>query len=254
MDAIRESITLGELYFIDEHITQIAMCDPMAVNRYGFMPFDLPAKQGLAYFDAGEGATEASSRNSVVLSWISLGSTENAPHGSVVVFVHGDKQQIRSKLSHPRENYPHYDSEQPDYVFAGAINVRFSEEGEPLEFTGPKEDMGYWVFLPLSTCHLIRQQLTETVTESPDRASRRRHQRAGLAPPQVRVSRLRQSARPAATNESQKEWHHKWIVRGHWRKQWYPSIQAHRPIWIAPHLKGPGDAPLLGGERVHLID
>ena len=39
-------------------------------------------------------------------------------------------------------------------------------------------------------------------------------------------------------------WSHSWMVRGHNRAQWYPSIQAHKVIWIAPYLKGPEDAPL----------
>jgi hypothetical protein len=38
---------------------------------------------------------------------------------------------------------------------------------------------------------------------------------------------------------------HRFIVRGHYRAQWYSSIQAHRVRWIAPFLKGPPDAPLL---------
>lgn len=38
---------------------------------------------------------------------------------------------------------------------------------------------------------------------------------------------------------------HRWMVSGHLRAQWYPSEQAHHVIWIAPHLKGPDDAPLL---------
>ena len=41
------------------------------------------------------------------------------------------------------------------------------------------------------------------------------------------------------------EWHHQWLVSGHYRAQWYPSESAHHVIWIAPHLKGPADAPLL---------
>jgi hypothetical protein len=30
----------------------------------------------------------------------------------------------------------------------------------------------------------------------------------------------------------------RWKVRGHWRKQWYPSEGVHRPIWIAEHDAG----------------
>lgn len=36
----------------------------------------------------------------------------------------------------------------------------------------------------------------------------------------------------------------RWIVRGHMRAQWYPTLEAHRLIWIAPYVKGPDSAPL----------
>jgi hypothetical protein len=37
---------------------------------------------------------------------------------------------------------------------------------------------------------------------------------------------------------------HRWLVRGHHRAQWYPSLKAHKVVWIAPYIKGPADAPL----------
>lgn len=39
-------------------------------------------------------------------------------------------------------------------------------------------------------------------------------------------------------------WKQRWIVRGHYRAQWYPKSQSHRVIWVAPYLKGPEDAPI----------
>lgn len=58
--------------------------------------------------------------------------------------------------------------------------------------------------------------------------------------------------RPAAERETdgpgrmpqERHWRHRWLVRGHLRAQWYPSEQAHHLMWIAPHVKGPKDAPL----------
>lgn len=41
------------------------------------------------------------------------------------------------------------------------------------------------------------------------------------------------------------DWKHRWIVRGHYRAQWYPGEAAHHVIWIAPYMKGPEDAPLI---------
>jgi hypothetical protein len=40
------------------------------------------------------------------------------------------------------------------------------------------------------------------------------------------------------------EWSCRWIVNGHWRKQFYPSKEAHEYIWILPFVKGPEDKPL----------
>ncbi len=31
-----------------------------------------------------------------------------------------------------------------------------------------------------------------------------------------------------------------WIVKGHWRNQWYASIEGHKPKWIDPYFKGKG--------------
>jgi hypothetical protein len=84
-----------------------------------------------------------------------------------------------------------------------------------------------------------------------DRAAKRRFQRQGCEPPRVRVITLRRLAGSAASHESDREYHHQWIVRGHWRQQWFPARQVHRPVWIAPHIKGPEGAPLLGGEKVY---
>ena len=35
-----------------------------------------------------------------------------------------------------------------------------------------------------------------------------------------------------------REFHCRWVVSGHWRKQWYPSLEIHQPKWILPYVKG----------------
>ncbi len=45
---------------------------------------------------------------------------------------------------------------------------------------------------------------------------------------------------------------HRWLVRGHWRRQWYPGAQVHRVIWIDEHEAGVADHPLLLAERVEV--
>lgn len=112
------------------------------------------------------------------------------------------------------------------------------------------------VLLPrLRTAWLLMQQPVTSSRDVPlTRPARRRLQRAGHEPADVRLVELRRPAGATPTGDSvgEREYRHRWIVRGHWRQQWYPSRQVHRPVWIAPHLKGPDEAPLLGGEKVNV--
>lgn len=72
----------------------------------------------------------------------------------------------------------------------------------------------------------------------------------------VQVIDLRRLARPdhddPDSTGAAREYHHRWLVRGHWRQQpCGPGRAARRPVYVAPHIKGPPDAPLLD-ERVHV--
>lgn len=112
-----------------------------------------------------------------------------------------------------------------------------------------------WAAALLATFALARQGNVAVQNSQPvPRAERRRHVRAGLPEPRtVRVLRLRHGVGNAARvsgDEPGRVYRHRWVVRAHWRNQWYPSIGAHRPKWIAPYLAGPEDAPLLGGDKV----
>ena len=113
-----------------------------------------------------------------------------------------------------------------------------------------------WTRLVFATFQLAAQaNLAETEHQSTPRPERRRTERAGLPPRDVRIVRLRRSLtgdRDAEQEGAGREWRHRWVVRGHWRNHWYPSLNDHRPKWIAPYLKGPGDAPLIGGDKVYV--
>jgi hypothetical protein len=61
----------------------------------------------------------------------------------------------------------------------------------------------------------------------------------------VRVIVLRRAAdHPHAPQDPEAQaWSCQWLVRGHWRQQFYPATNAHHPLWIEPHVKGPTDKP-----------
>lgn len=67
------------------------------------------------------------------------------------------------------------------------------------------------------------------------------------SPERVVFVRLRKEAAEQVRSDGQSGAGHysvRWIVRGHHRAQWYPSLKAHRVLWVAPYVKGPADKPL----------
>ena len=82
------------------------------------------------------------------------------------------------------------------------------------------------------------------------------HSARVLAKRQPRV--IRRANRPAAPVRSGRagpgqpgrEWHHRWVVRMHKVRQWYPSEGQHKIIYRGPYVKGPEDKPFLEGEIV----
>jgi hypothetical protein len=109
---------------------------------------------------------------------------------------------------------------------------------------------------------LLGQTVTATHSESIDRPRRRRAERAKL-PTRVTVVSLRNVEARRAPGESLVEWSHRWAVRGFWRWQVcgknHPLAQEIEPgrwrarIWIAPHVKGPKDKPLIISDKVYAV-
>ena len=68
--------------------------------------------------------------------------------------------------------------------------------------------------------------------------------RAGRTPvvADLRILHLRKVARSSSEHEggSDREYSHRWFVKGHWRK-----LPSGRLTWVRGHIKGPGDRPFI---------
>jgi hypothetical protein len=95
------------------------------------------------------------------------------------------------------------------------------------------------------------QRIVHVTSARPGRATVRRLEREQLPVEPVRVVTLRRrDTVDPAIDQRPVDWSHRWIVSGHWRNQYLPSVQAHRLQWIAEHVKGPEDKPLVVKEDV----
>jgi hypothetical protein len=94
---------------------------------------------------------------------------------------------------------------------------------------------------------------------TPGKPWAKRATRGGVPEPKLRIVRLRREEkerRDEALPDGRplREYSHRWMVQGHWRNQWYPSMQDHRPKYIPPHIKGPKDKPLVVHDVAYSLD
>jgi len=91
---------------------------------------------------------------------------------------------------------------------------------------------------------LMAQTITMKSEVRGTRPVRRRFQREQVEERTIVVVTLRRPEHEPSGEHRSVAWSHRWLVSGHWRNQWFPSLGRHRQIWIHPYVKGPDDLPL----------
>jgi hypothetical protein len=112
----------------------------------------------------------------------------------------------------------------------------------------------------LSLFAFMNQPFSTVDSRRLPRGERRRLQReTGLEDPKINVIALRRAKYAKGQSNgglpegSSREWTSRWIVKGHWRNQYYPSKQKNSALWIMPYVKGPEDKPLKARNDVSLF-
>lgn len=114
----------------------------------------------------------------------------------------------------------------------------------------------------LAACVWFKQKILVSAPGHIERHARKRYVREHKLkePPSVRVIALRESLkepappREAGSEGSKREYHVRWIVKGHPRLQpCGPGRSDRKLIWIDPYPKGPEDKPLRTREKVFAV-
>ena len=120
---------------------------------------------------------------------------------------------------------------------------RFRSLGSVTQDTPPEDLLVFFGELSAGLAFLDSPLAASPMHRVP-RAERRRLKKQQQHEPEIRVVTLRRESYPSGKGESAVDWDWKWLVRGHWRNQWYPSLRDHKPVFVAPYVKGPEDKPL----------
>lgn len=268
--AIRESNTLrsADTYFVSSDMARLAEHAARSMPDQPVIETDLPSQTGFVVFETPIVLRDINGIicSTVAFSWLRDKVQIKHSDGSSYI---SDRDVI--SLTH----YSDWTDERDEYLAelkregADYFPIRFVLLSETLLFPGSamigmdaqktaakhnvtedvlRDSVLFGEKLPLTLWALMNQRLPAESVQLAERHARRRLARAGspLAERSIRVITLR---RPASHHVDAAggtvDWSHRWMVSGHWRNQWVPTLQTHRLQWIAPYVKGPDDKPLV---------
>jgi len=133
----------------------------------------------------------------------------------------------------------------PMHVTPWYFNMTY--DGNEVDENDAPTGAAWWWRIIQTTFRLMQQKIAVRHQARPDRSARREAKSLRFPNEQtVVVVRLRrEDSEPHDLPTQSANYSHRFIVNGHWRNQWYPSISDHRQIWISPFVKGDPGLPLI---------
>ncbi|WP_051757129.1 hypothetical protein [Kitasatospora purpeofusca] len=168
----------------------------------------------------------------------------------------------------------HLDRAQLHEVSRSAQQVQLNLRQSATEVRGQVEEVGEWTggqVVEDPTQDFVRRYMFafwRLAAQKSMEVSLHRPSAVGLVPrqgratrsaavPDVRVVQLGAPARAAGevedAGQEHRVYHHRFPVRMHKVRQWYPSQGVHRIIWRGPYIKGPAGAPLVVTESAYAV-
>jgi len=241
----------AELFFVEPAMISLAGAAGASLPPFTLEPEDIPAPFGFIYFaEPLELANAPETDPTWAASWRPDGA--NGLH----IDWYNDLEALSAHAPDDGSLLATSLRKGPPLQALTNTQIRYGEHGtygEAHQGAPLNDSRKAWLNTLKAIWLLMQQPLASVVEQQPDRAARRRLRRLEQEPATVRVIALRRTKGASGPGSSDREYHHQWIVRGHWRQQWHPKRQLHRPVWIAPHIKGPEGAPLIGGEKVYAL-
>jgi hypothetical protein len=261
----RSILGAGDTFAVSSDIVSVIDQAAQSLPSFILHPEDLPSLNGFVWLEHPIIVKDINEKNLVVkaFGW-------NTAH-----FKFGDDEDemavIMLAWTDPRDSRDHayVDWERPTgdefappsgllSMIAGIFP--FNEEwlsgrfGNPIHPEKPV-DPGLGRFW-LTFLRFLAEPWINTERYEPDRHQAKRAIRTLEHVPAIHVVHLRRRAQTGnADHEAGNvEWSHRWLVRGHWRNQWYPSLEVHKPRWIAEHIKGPEAMPLVVHDKIFAVE
>lgn len=262
MEQELDRLSNAALFWVSPSMTALTMAAAQGMPIFRPVPCDLPSRYGLVYFAAPLAeADETPVAESVVFN---DGTVKNFTGGRFAVCAASwgpfDMGGIWKQGGTWFTFYTEDGSSVPPLRLDNecAVSAEPRAEQSYLEAVRRGGGTAEWVHLLLTAFRLMQTSRTTTTTEQlPIRALRRRSEEAGVAAAHTPVRLVDVTERPRTQRVPGEEgagrsYRVRWIVESHWRNQWYPASETHRPRYIDAYVKGPEGAPLQVTDKVRV--
>ena len=236
MKFFRPAVKTGKTYYWSPELCRVLEGAAAQIPDFTLTPDLLPTPSGFVIFDKPLVNGWSADLPLEGLTWIKMTDMDRRGASGVAFFALISGRSIPYAMPTVDIFWDYGKSSQDLLTLA-----RKSKTSDP-EFFGLLQIFGTMLLF-------LKQEILVSPETTVNRALRRRMEtdtRLKLEPV-VRVIELRRrvySSHPASEHTGATEFACQWMVRGHWRQQWYPSLNRHQPKWIMPYVKGPEDKPL----------
>lgn len=251
LSGIFADVEIHRLWQADPIYVAPEMMDLLDAAVTGFepeplLPSDLVTTSGFAVFPRPFFALD---RNDKVISWRAMlwssymfewrdgeGGKQAEPGILISLYSHMDDPD---EIGYPKEAYEYGDKFSLLHIAPWAFEAEIPDNAKAKQSLRQVQ-----CFFRLTMQHIATHN-----AHAPSRGVRRRAKRYKMPEKNVTVIRLRRPKTMREGEPSPANYSHRFLVRGFWRNQWFPSLKAHRQIYIHDYIKGPEDKPLRISER-----
>lgn len=266
-DVGMRGLSCAETYWVNEDMTKLISHAAASLPDESFLKLDLPASFGLVILNEaiplGRGPKMGLSLDYQAFSWA---LTDDGLGCSIVLWIGGcpasydlilfgeswEQVHRRWKFATKTTDPPKTDRK---FLYEAAAKFALEKMKSGRSVIERSEVETAVMAFPKAFWTITQQRLTEIISENPPRYVRRRlaREESALANKRVKYVKLRRVTYAYVGGTKEVDWTHRWMVDGHWRNQWLPSVEMHRQQFILPYVKGPEDKPLLLKRPLNLV-